>query len=50
MVLDYYSAYSDIQKRNEKIDEEYGKLISNYINHKNIKEIQLDKKEYNYDY
>ena len=50
MVLDYYSAYSDIQKRNEKIDEEYGKLISNYINHKNIKEIQLNKKEYNYDY
>ena len=50
MVLDYYSTYSDIQKRNDKIDEEYGKLLSNYLNHKNIKEIQLNKKEYNYDY
>lgn len=50
MVLDYYSKRcKNINERNEKIDEEYGKLLSNYINNKNINEIQLQKKVYNND-
>ena len=30
-------------------DKEYGKLLLNYINNKNMNEIQLTKKEYNHD-
>lgn len=33
----------------KKCDELYGKRLSNYINDKNIKEIQLTKLEYNND-
>lgn len=49
MVLDHCSKrYKNNEKRNDKIDEEYGKLLSNYINN-NIKEIQIQKMEYNHD-
>lgn len=33
----------------KKCEELYGKRLSNYINNKKIKNIQLDKKEYNHD-
>ena len=47
MVLDHYSKRcKNINEKNDKIDIEYGKLLSNYINNKNIKEIQLLKREY----
>lgn len=50
MVLDYHSKiFSDDKERNDEIDKEYGKLLSNYINNKNKKEIQLSKREYNND-
>ena len=47
-------AYSNTHGKNiteiENIcDEEYGNLLLNYINNKNINQIQLTKKEYKYD-
>ena len=50
MIVDHYSKRcKNITERNEKIDEEYGKLLSKYINNKNKKEIQLEKREYTND-
>jgi hypothetical protein len=50
MIVDNYSKRcKNITERNEKIDEEYGKLLSKYINNKNKKEIQLEKREYTND-
>ena len=37
------------EKAFKKCDELYGKRLSNYINDKNIKDIQLSKKEYHDD-
>lgn len=50
MTLDYYSKrYQNEDERNDKIDEEYGKLLKNYINNKNQSKIQLIKREYSND-
>ena len=38
--------YSDSEKADEVCDKMYGIRLSNYINDKNIKDIQLTKKEY----
>lgn len=38
--------YSDSEKADEVCDKMYGTRLSNYINDKNIKDIQLTKKEY----
>ena len=47
MVLDYYSKSNENDdKINDKIDEEYGKILTNYINNKNINKIQIIKRNY----
>ena len=38
--------FDDWNKINDKCDKKYGKQLSNYINYKNINDIQLSKKEY----
>lgn len=45
----YLKRYSSSNTAYNKCDELYGKRLSNYINNKNIKDIQLSKKEYYYD-
>ena len=41
--------YSDNEKADEVCDIMYGVMLSNYINDKNINDIQLVKREYEYD-
>ena len=38
--------YSDDEKADEMCDMVFGEVLSKYINDKNIKDIQLTKKEY----
>lgn len=46
MTLDYYSnRYKNEDEKNDKIDEEYGNLLKNYINNKNERKIQLTERE-----
>ena len=50
LALTYSKTKSEnIQEIENICDKEYGKLLLNYINNKNINEIQLTKKEYNHD-
>lgn len=50
MTLDYFSKkYSNTEEKNNKIDEEYGNLLKNYINNKNINKLQLIRREYSND-
>lgn len=50
MTLDYFSKrYSNTKEKNNRIDEEYGNLLKNYINNKNINKLQLIKREYSND-
>ena len=41
--------YRNQTEIDDKCDEQYGNLLSKYINDKNISKIQLEKKEYNHD-
>ena len=49
--MEFYSKAKNenIHEIENNCDEQYGNLLSNYINNKNIHEIQLKKKEYKYD-
>lgn len=50
MTLDYFAErYSTEKEKNDKIDEEYGNLLKNYINNKSINKLQLLKREYSND-
>jgi uncharacterized membrane protein len=50
MTLDYYSNKDKKEdEKNDKIDNEYGNLLKNYINNKNESRIQLTEREYSYD-
>ncbi|MER2013939.1 MAG: hypothetical protein ABS871_04760, partial [Methanobrevibacter sp.] len=50
LALTYSKTKSEnIQEIENICNKEYGKLLLNYINNKNINEIQLTKKEYNHD-